>query len=298
MCYGYAHRSVHESEGMTIPISILDPAAGLKPAPYQARSLSAAARHEPEGVYTVSRTYHGDRAVLLDVHFDRLEASARALGIPLKLDRRALRQALAHIIRQAGFPESRFRITIPQDNPMQVILAVEPLSPPPPSLLERGVTAATLALERPHPQVKTNRWILQRQEAKSKLPPSTYEGILVNRQGELLEGLSSNFYAVLDGALRTAGEDQALQGVARHIVLRVAPQILPVELKPVRREHIPRLEEAFLSSSSRGVVPILSIDGEPVGDGRPGPHTKAIQRAYEAWVETHLEPIDPDASRA
>ncbi len=281
---------------MAIPIYILDPANGLQPAPFQARSLSEAALQEPEGVYTVSRTYHGDRAVLLDAHLDRLEQSARALGIPLSLDRRALRRALAQVIRQAGYRQSRFRLTIPRHSPRLVIIALEPLPAISPSLRRRGVAVATLAMERPDPQVKSNRWIARRQQAKARLPAGTYEGILVNRAGELLEGLSSNFYAVLGGTLRTAA-DQALYGVARRIVLQVAPKVLPVELRPVTRAHIPHLEEAFLSSSSRGVLPIIAIDGRPVGGGRPGPRTSAIQRAYHAWVEAHLEPIDPDAGQ-
>ncbi|NLF75879.1 MAG: hypothetical protein GX573_09275, partial [Chloroflexi bacterium] len=69
-----------------IPTVILTP-NGLEPAPYSVQSLPEAVPYEPSGVYTVARTFHGDRALLFDAHLDRLEESARLVNIPLRLDR-------------------------------------------------------------------------------------------------------------------------------------------------------------------------------------------------------------------
>jgi branched-subunit amino acid aminotransferase/4-amino-4-deoxychorismate lyase len=59
----------------------------------------------------------------------------------------------------------------------------------------------------------------------------------------------------------------------------------------LHRADIPRLSEAMLTSSGRGVVPISLIDGQPVGDGRVGPLVSAIRERYDAWTGAHIEPI-------
>ena len=71
----------------------------------------------------------------------------------------------------------------------------------------------------------------------------------------------------------------------------IAPQVLPVEMSPVHRRDIPRLSEAMLTSSSRGVVPITRIDRQPVGNGRVGAVVRRLQQLYDAWTEAHAEPI-------
>lgn len=263
---------------------------GLVGLPHTPADLEAAARFEPPGVYTVGRTYGRDRVVLLEAHFDRLEESARLAGVPVRLDREALRASLRQAVHRAGFPESRFRLTLPLARPEQVYLAVEPLAPLPPHLRQAGVAVATVPLRRPEPRLKTNDWLRERARIRRQLPAEAYEAVLVDEAGRLLEGLSSNFYGVLEDSLWTAREG-VLPGIARRIVLEVAPQVLPVRLQALSCQDLPRLEEAFLSSSSRGVVPIVRIDGAVIGNGRPGPRTRAIAEAYEAWVQAHLEPL-------
>src|SRR5947207_8201223 len=95
-----------------IPISILTP-QGVISAPYVADSLADAALKEPQGVYTVARTYERNKALLLNDHLDRLERSALLEGISVTLDRPALRAALHDLIDQSGIADSRCRITIP-----------------------------------------------------------------------------------------------------------------------------------------------------------------------------------------
>jgi branched-chain amino acid aminotransferase len=262
----------------------------LTPAPYHVKSLAEAVSYEPQGVYTVARTFHGDQALLLAAHLDRLEQSARLMHIPLKLDRARLRSALRELLHDAGYPDSKFRITVPQANPDHVYLALEPYHPVPESILRQGASLITTPLVRENPIIKTTAWMLIRYPTISTLPSGTYEAILVSEDGRLLEGLSSNFYGVLDGVLYTA-QDGVLEGITRRAVLELVPDILPVELTALRKQDVPRLSEAMITSSGRGVVPVTMIDGNPVGDGRVGPVITAIRQGYEAWTEAHIDPI-------
>ena len=83
-------------------------------------------------------------------------------------------------------------------------------------------------------------------------------------------------------------------GIARAIVLDIAPEVLPISLETVHKKELSQLQETFLTSSSRGIVPIIQIDDVTIGTGVPGETTNHLREVYERWVETHLEPILPD----
>jgi branched-chain amino acid aminotransferase len=193
------------------------------------------------------------------------------------------------VITEAGFGDVRFRITIPRQQPDHVILSVEPFKPHPQEIYQLGVRCVTLpGSARHNPAAKTTDWMHSR--GQITLPQGIYEGLLVDDEGWILEGTNSNFYALLDGELRTAGAG-ALPGIAQQIVFTVAPNVLPVRKDAVRVSEIPRFDEAFITSSSRGVVPVVEIDGVAIKDGKPGACTQALREAYDAWVQTHLEEL-------
>ncbi len=277
------------NDSQPILTSILTP-AGLEPTPYVATSLNEAERYEPEGVYTVARTFHRTGALGLAAHLDRLTESARLVGMPAIPDQAALRAALRTLVNEAGYPETRFRITIPHANPQHAYFALEPLQLVPEAYRTGGVSVQAFPTRRANPGAKSTAWMAERDGLKAQMQPGMYEGILTGEDGELLEGFGSNFYAVRDGALYTAGNG-VLSGISRRIVLEVAPAILPVLLQPVRLGDIEHLQEAFMTSSSRGVIPIVTIDDRTVGEGMPGPLTRQIAAAYDRWTDEHIEPI-------
>ncbi len=273
---------------MTCIIRILT-SEGLHDADYRADSLAEAVQFEPEGIYTITNTYRATQVLKLDSHLDRMEDSARREGITLQLDRKRLRGALRQMILDAGFGDVRFRVTVPRAEPEQYILSIEPFAPPSKALIEGGVRCITApGMMRRNPAAKTNDWAQNRDQFT--LPTGIYEALLVNDAGEILEGFGSNFYALLNGELRTAGEG-VLPGVAQQIIFTIAPEILVLRKDAVREADIPRLSEAFITSSSRGVIPIVEINQILIGDGKPGQSTSAIRQAYNAWVEHHLEEL-------
>lgn len=265
---------------------------GLIPVDYTAESLKEAGDYEPDdGVYTVSNTYQTDHVLKLDAHLDRLEQSAARAGIPFELDQVRLRSALREMILQAGYGSVRFRVTVPRQQPDHLILSIEPYNPPSAELIQKGVRAITAPNSARHnPTVKATGWMHQRKAIEARLGPDAYDAFLLSAEGHLLEGLGSNFYAIKEGVLRTAREG-VLMGISRQIVMAVAPEILPVDETPVHVDDIPQLDEAFLTSSSRGIIPVVAIDGITIGDGTPGPKTRALRAAYQSWVNAHLEPL-------
>ena len=265
---------------------------GLQSVDYVAKSLHHAAQFEdPAGVYTTSNTLNRTQTLLLDAHLDRLEDSARRVGMDWRSDRSLLRVALREMITESGFGDARFRLSVPAANANEVIISIEPYTPPSDSLIRRGVRCdTTSALSRQNPAAKSSIWMRQRQSLEESRPPDTYETFLLDEDGAILEGVGSNFYAVIGGALRTAG-DGVLAGISRRVVLDVCASVVPLSLQAPGLDELPRFAEAFLSSSSRGIIPVVEIDGEAIGAGSPGEITMRLRNAYNRWVDAHLEEL-------
>jgi branched-chain amino acid aminotransferase len=248
-------------------------------------SLSASSAELPEGAYTTLRTY-GERGVVrLEQHRRRLEDSVAAEGRPAALDPASLRRALRQALDAGAHPESRVRLTF---SPPRLFVAIEPFRPLPERLYEEGVACTTVVLRRTNPHAKDTRFIATAQDAYTRLPAGVEEGLILGEDGAILEGLSSNFFGVVDGVLRTE-EDRALGGVTRSLALEVAEGVLPIERRAVALDERPRLAEAFLTSVSREVLPVVRIDERPIGDRCVGERTRAITRAFADLVTRELE---------
>jgi D-alanine transaminase len=107
-----------------------------------------------------------------------------------------------------------------------------------------------------------------------------FEAIFV-RESAITEGSHTNVFGVIDGELRTyPASNLILPGITRDVVLEVARELdVPVNETPFHVHHLSQLQEAFLTGTTTDVMPIVSIDGTPVGDGRPG---KVSMQLYEA----------------
>jgi branched-chain amino acid aminotransferase len=241
----------------------------------------------PEGAYTTLRTYGGRRVLRLESHLRRLEESIARQGGSGAVDRAAVRKALSAVLDATSQPESRLRLTLA---PPHLFVAAEPFSPLPAAVYERGVACVSIDVRRENPRAKDTRFIAAAHAAYARLPPGVEEGLMVAEDGAILEGLSSNFFAVVGGTLRTEGE-RVLPGVTRSLVLEVAKGVLPVNETAIRTGELPQAREAFITSVSREVLPVVSIDGRAVGDGRVGEATKDVSAAFAALAAREAEPL-------
>jgi branched-chain amino acid aminotransferase len=248
-------------------------------------TLAAASASLPEGAYTTLRTYGQRRLLRLAFHLRRLWESVALPGPPGVLDPALVRGSLRAALEETAHPESRLRLTFA---PPRLFVSIEAFAPPAERLYEEGVACTTVRVRRTNPHAKDTRFIATAQKAYGGLAPGVEEGLIVAEDGAILEGLSSNFFAIADGTLRTE-EERALLGVTRSVALEVAAAVLPIELRAIRQGELPRATEAFITSVSRGVLPVVRIDERPVGDGRVGPLTRTIGRAFAALVEREAE---------
>lgn len=265
---------------------------GLQTVDYTADSLADAVQYEPQnGIYTVANTFNTYDTLKLDAHFDRMEDSARRQNIALNLDRQHVRQALRQMIDEANWGSVRFRVTVSQENPNQLILTIESFSPPSEEMIATGVRCITAPNSARHDALaKTTKWMHTRKALANAMPDGIYDTFLLDEEGHMLEGLGANFYAIIDGKLWTAGEG-VLKGISQQIVFEIAPDILPVYKKAPHVNQIKEFSGTFLTSSSRGIIPVVEIDGIQIAEGVPSATTQKLRTAYQDWLNEHLKAL-------
>lgn len=251
----------------------------------------------PRGVYEALRTYDHVRFVGLEEHLQRAVRSLRLLGLDAELDLAALRRALHHVVSAAPWEDSRVRFDVlsgPAEvygSSERVLVQVLPLVLPPPEAYREGVhVPLTTRVRRDRPEAKTADWVVERRAAYPT-PGDGYDPILVDDEGRLLEGVMSNLFLVRDGVLHTAPRHGVLPGITRAIVLGLAETLeIPRLEESIHRDDLGAVQEAFFSTSVRGVLPVVEIEGVALGTGRPGPETRRMMAAYDAYCARVARP--------
>ena len=245
-----------------------------------------------DGVYEVIRTYRG-RPFMLHAHLARLNRSAEAIGLrqPYSLERWT--GYMEEGLRLAAFTESKIYVQItrgvaprdhayaPQLEPT-VVMTIRELHPLSPAVQMAGVDAMTLDDVRwGRCDIKSLNLlpnVLARQQAKEA---GVFEAILV-RNREVTEGSVSNVIIVDNRTLMTAPEGpRILSGVTREVVLRLAKQDgLEVREQYPSRGKLFGASEVFLTGTTVEVLPVVRIDGKPIGSGEPGPVTRQLAERF------------------
>jgi len=262
---------------------------GAKEIATQASTLDELSREFPEGFYTTFSTLSaGTRVFGLSSHLDRLYRPAALQKIVPSVDESTLRESIFEIARSNLPGESRIRLILPK-NSGDIYIAAQPFQALPSSIYERGVQVITAALARRSPRIKDTGFIAASEQQRRWIDSSRIFEILLTKNGRILEGMTSNYYAIKRNTLLTA-QRGILLGVTRRVILRLARgRGMTVVYRALKINE--KVDEAFLTSSSRGVVPIVSIDHVMVGEGRVGEWTKTLSKQYRSYVEAHSERI-------
>lgn len=247
------------------------------------------------GVYSALRTFEHNRFLDLDAHLARTYQSMRLMGWDFHFDEAAFRQGLHDACTRFPYPEARVRFDVlaepalPLGTASRVLIALQPFNPPTQEMIKHGVKLGFApTLHRDEPLIKRADFPLKR-----RIYPiggaDAYENLLTDEAGFILEGTSSNFYAVKDGVLYTA-RDGVLEGITRKIILGLLPELgIPLRLEAVHEAEVSQLDEAAISSASRALLPVVQIGEQVIGTGQPGPICQRILVAYNAYVAGHVK---------
>lgn len=254
-----------------------------------------------DGLFETMRAYRG-KVFRLDLHLQRLFHSAKIISLSIPKTLKELEEAVYGTLKENNLKDAYLRLTVSRgegerglDLPLSprpnIIIVAKPLSPYPKCWYEEGLRAVVVRVRREKGSrlsgIKSLNYlpnILAKVEAKEK---GADEGIMLNRDGYLTEATVSNIFLISQGRLLTPSlESGALPGITRKAVIELAPTLrLEVSEREIKLSELMEAEEAFLTNSLRGVVPLTQVNGRPIGQGRPGKITRAITQAYSRAVE-------------
>ncbi len=255
-----------------------------------------------DGVYEVIHVFNGE-FVDADPHLVRLERSLREMQLAQPMPMRALRAVLAEVVRRNRIHEGIVYLQItrgtwprdfafpPADVPPSLVITARSIPryrEDVENLGERAISIPDIRWKRRDiKSVSLLPSVLGKQKAREA---GCYEAIMIDDEGFITEGTSSNFWIVgPDGVLRTRHlSSDILAGCTRGslMALMAGEGIEPVQEKFTLADAL-SAREAFVTSATSFVKPIVEIDGKPVGNGKPGPITRTLHRLYTAHVKTH-----------
>lgn len=256
------------------------------------------------GLFETMRAYEG-RVFRLERHLARLRRSAERLLFASEVDVYDLEQAIYRTLEANELADARIRLTVSAgpgeralapaaEGLITVLVSAEKLVLPS-QAYEKGVRAAIATPRRnslsPLSRIKSTNYLDSLVAHSQALASGADEAILLDERGFIAEGSMSNIFFVSNGLLLTPSEESGiLPGITREAVLELARDLgVEVVVGDIPLVDLTRADEAFLTSSVREVMPIASVDGEPVAHGEPGPMTKRLMAAYRQLVETTLE---------
>src|SRR4051812_29500992 len=257
-----------------------------------------------EGIYETLRTY-GSRLFLYDRHLRRLRDSARLIDLALPFTDEELAARIQETIAAAklGEAEAYVRVLVTRGvgelsydlkatpTPSWVII-VKPLSSPSTETYQKGVKVVLVDVVRNHPQsvnpmIKSNNLMNSAMAAQEALKRGGFEAVMRNYRGELTECTQSNLFIVKHGAAITPPlESGLLPGITREFIFEIGRDAgIEVREQILRDDDLFGADEAFLTSTTREVLPIVTVDERTIGSGRPGPVSSKLLKTFrdQAW---------------
>jgi len=255
-----------------------------------------------EGVYETLRTYDG-QPFLFDRHMRRLRQSAGMLSLPVPLSDADILDRFRNTLAAAGLrggpgAEAYIRLLLTRGvgelsyDPAvcaepTCVLIVKPHVDLPAEAYERGVPVIIASTMRNHPGtvnplIKSNNLLNNALAAQEAVRRGAFEAVMRNYRGELAECTTANIFIVKEGtALTPPLEAGLLPGITREFLFEVGEAArVPVREAVLHDADLFEADEAFLTSTTRELVPIVRVDDRVIGSGLPGPVTRALLAAF------------------
>lgn len=264
-----------------------------------------------DGVYETIRSY-GKRIFMRDHHLSRLHRSAGAIGLTIPVPPNEWPELLHEAMDRNRLgndqTDAYLRITVSRGageigldpalcpRPTVVIMA-KPLHPPAAELYQRGVSLVVAQTRRNlpsalSPQIKATNFLNNILAKREAIAAQVFDALLLNWEGHLTECTVSNVFFAAHGRLYTPSvECGLLDGITRAILLQLAGELkIPVQEGRFTSDELLQADECFLTNTSMEVMPVVSVNNQPIGQGTPGPLTLRLHRHFVDNRSRFLEP--------
>ncbi|QDU36048.1 Branched-chain-amino-acid aminotransferase [Maioricimonas rarisocia] len=254
-----------------------------------------------DGIFEGIRVYNG-RVFMLAEHVERLYESALAIRLQIPISPDEMTAAVEETVARNGLKQGYVRLVVTRgagtlgldirrtSNP-QIIIIADTITLYPEELYENGLEIITASTIRNHPvalspRIKSLNYlnnILAKIEATDA---GCLEALMLNHRGEVAECTGDNIFIVKRGVLKTPTTDAGiLEGVTRNVVMELARKAnVPVVECTLDRHDIYTADECFLTGTAAEVIPVVKLDGRPIGDGQPGPVTRDLRERFQTFA--------------
>ena len=243
-------------------------------------------------VFESLRTYDR-RPFHLDQHLTRLYHSARMIEMEIPWSGKHIADVVREIIARNTYQHAAIRLLItggesedgmlPSGEPILVVL-ITPLGERDMERFAKGCKLITTKLQRTAPEAKTANYIAAIRALKEAARRGAADALFVNEREHVLEATRSNFF-IFRGDILITPRRGILIGITRNVVLELARNTFPIEERPILLEELAIADEAFITSSSKEITPVVQIDDLIIGDGKPGQHTYQLEQLFIEMVQ-------------
>lgn len=264
------------------------PISGLKISPYDLGILRG------YGVFDVMCA-RNSKPFLLEEHWKRLQNSAGELGLRIPLGEESYKKMIGKLLELNGFKRSIVRTVLTggeakdgftPDNKETFYVLIEKLDPLPRDVFVNGAKVITLEYLRDIPQAKITNYVAAIKNWKKRDENKALEIVYV-KDGEALEASTSNLFIFKNGVLATP-KNNILLGITRNLIVNLAKSNnVEVQERKVLLKELYSADEALLTATNKGIVPVVEVDGKKIGGGKVGENTKVLMGEFKKFVDSY-----------
>jgi branched-subunit amino acid aminotransferase/4-amino-4-deoxychorismate lyase len=243
------------------------------------------------GVFDFARTYNR-KLFHFDDHIQRLRLSASELYLKLPIPDEEITSIAEHLIQDSelDYPAIRLILTGGYSNSPSLqypnfIIIAEELAMYPALIYSRGVKLIMVEYQRELPHVKSINYMNAIRLEPFKREKDAFD-ILYHSENGVTECPRSNFF-VFQGDTLVTPASHILSGITREIILNLASDHFPIEVRKIDPIELSTIDEAFVTSTSKCVIPVTTIDAHQVGTGKVGDRTRTIMRLFDEYSASY-----------
>lgn len=245
------------------------------------------------GVFDFLRTYNRVPFKLQE-HVQRLQNSANLIGLSLPWSTEEIAAIAKNTLERNHFPEANIRIVVtggysadfitPSGQPSLMVI-ITPVSQYPKNYYEQGIKVITVQTERFLPKSKSLSYISAISALQQAKLNQAVEALYVNQQGQVLEGTTTNFF-VFRGSQLITPKKNILKGITRDVVLELAKNQFEIVEQPIDYSDLSDFDEAFITSSTKEIMPVVQIDEFQISPGKPGKKTQLLMDLFHKYTQS------------
>ncbi|MFN0291165.1 aminotransferase class IV [Pedobacter helvus] len=243
------------------------------------------------GIFDFLKLVNG-KPIFIEDYFNRFYNSAKEMNLNIGLDRSQLHQAIQSLLAKNNMPNSSLKIILTggySEDGYQIaepnLVIVQAPFKYDYSSFERGLTLLSHNYQRQLATVKTIDY-LQAIRLQPQLKQKQIDDLLYHHNGEVRECPRANIFIVKGNEILTP-KTNILRGITRSKILITKIEGYTIKEQDFELADIANADEAFITSSTKNILPVLSLDGKSIGDGTPGKITATLSQSFLKMIQDY-----------